>query len=165
MCPIALMVVNLNENIIKHNMIYADISNIIINVRFMEGSNMRIDSMDAAFKQTVNVAPTQAGKEPAVKPERSVTDTAGRNNGEDNRYAEEKVSDAFLERAIDKANTTFEIQNRSLRFKIHEKTHEVIVKVVDAETEEVIREIPPEKLLDMFANMLELAGLIVDERR
>jgi flagellar protein FlaG len=40
-----------------------------------------------------------------------------------------------------------------------------MVKVVDSETGEVIREIPPEKLLDMFANMLELAGLIIDERR
>lgn len=134
---------------------------------------MKIDSMDAALKSTVSVAPTQAKQETAVKSGKSinpVSDTIRDNTArvyyEDNtRYTEEKVSDAFLERAIDKANFTFEIQNRSLRFKIHEKTHEVIVKVVDAETEEVIREIPPEKLLDMFANMLELAGLIVDERR
>ena len=87
------------------------------------------------------------------------------NNQDNIRFTEEKVSDAFLESAVDKANYTFEIQNRSLRFKIHERTNEVMVKVVDSETGEVIREIPPEKLLDMFANMLELAGLIVDERR
>ena len=62
-------------------------------------------------------------------------------------------------------NHTFEIQRRSVRFKIHERTNEVMVKIVDADTEEVLREIPPEKLLDMFANMLELAGLLVDERR
>ena len=131
---------------------------------------MRIDSMDAAFKSTVSVAPTQVKQETAVKSERSFpdatrVDTAKVNKEDNTRFAEEKISDAFLERAIDKANLTFEIQNRSLRFKIHERTNEVIVKVVDSETEEVIREIPPEKLLDMFANMLELAGLIVDERR
>jgi flagellar protein FlaG len=36
---------------------------------------------------------------------------------------------------------------------------------VDSNTKEVIREIPSEKILDMFASMLELAGLLVDERR
>jgi len=41
----------------------------------------------------------------------------------------------------------------------------VRVKVLDSETNEVIREIPPEKILDMVAKMWELAGLIVDERR
>jgi flagellar protein FlaG len=40
-----------------------------------------------------------------------------------------------------------------------------MVKVIDENTGEVIREIPPKKILDMVANMLELAGLLVDERR
>lgn len=126
---------------------------------------MRIDSMDAAFKSTVSVAPTQVKQETAVKTENTVPDTARLNNQDNIGFTEEKVSDTFLEKAIDKANFTFEIHNRSLRFKIHERLNEVMVKVVDSETEEVIREIPPEKLLDMFANMLELAGLLVDERR
>ncbi|MGI6123074.1 MAG: flagellar protein FlaG [Acetivibrionales bacterium] len=125
---------------------------------------MKIDSMDATFKSTVSGVPTQVKPEIAVKSEKH-PDTARINNENNNGYTEEKVSDAFLESAINRANYTFEIQNRSLRFKIHERTNEIIVKVVDSETEEVIREIPPEKLLDMFANMLELAGLIVDERR
>lgn len=40
-----------------------------------------------------------------------------------------------------------------------------MVKVIDAETEEVIREIPPEKILDLVAMIWEMIGLIVDERR
>ena len=32
-------------------------------------------------------------------------------------------------------------------------------------TNEIIREIPPEKILDMVAKMWDTAGLIVDERR
>jgi flagellar protein FlaG len=30
--------------------------------------------------------------------------------------------------------------------------------------DEVIREIPPEKILDMVAKMMELAGILVDEK-
>jgi len=76
-----------------------------------------------------------------------------------------RVSDSFLKKVVEKANQTMAIQNRYLEFQIHEKTNEIIVKVVDRETNEVIREIPSEKILDMFASMLEIAGLLVDERR
>jgi len=76
-----------------------------------------------------------------------------------------QVSEGFLRKAVEKANKTMAIQNRYLEFRIHERTNEIIVCVVDSETKEVIREIPSEKILDMFASMLELAGLLVDERR
>ncbi|NMA66573.1 MAG: flagellar protein FlaG [Clostridiaceae bacterium] len=78
---------------------------------------------------------------------------------------QEKISLPFLEKAVSKANQAMFMQNRQLQFSIHEKTKEIMVKIVDSETKEVIREIPPEKLLDMFASMLEFAGLLVDERR
>ena len=50
-------------------------------------------------------------------------------------------------------------------FSYHEETKRVSIKVIDAETEEVIREIPPEETLEMLSKMWELAGLMVDEKR
>jgi len=38
-----------------------------------------------------------------------------------------------------------------------------MVTLVNRETGEIIRQIPPEKLLDMVARFRELAGLFVDE--
>lgn len=52
----------------------------------------------------------------------------------------------------------------SLKFVLHEKLEEYYVQVIDDSTQEVIREIPPEKLLDMYAAMAEYLGLIVDEK-
>jgi flagellar protein FlaG len=40
-----------------------------------------------------------------------------------------------------------------------------MVKVLDKDTGKVVREIPPEKILDMVAKFMEKAGIIVDERR
>ena len=37
-----------------------------------------------------------------------------------------------------------------------------MVQIINSETNEVVREIPPEKVLDMVARMWELAGIIVD---
>ena len=39
------------------------------------------------------------------------------------------------------------------------------IKLVDPETKETIKELPPEKTLDMIAKIWEMAGLMVDERR
>ena len=50
-------------------------------------------------------------------------------------------------------------------FGIHEKTNRVTIKIVDKDTKEVIKELPPEKTLDMIARVWEMAGLLVDEKR
>ena len=57
----------------------------------------------------------------------------------------------------------FKFFNLELHFKIHEPTGEIIACIVNRETGEVIREIPPEKFLDMIAKLQELAGILVDE--
>ena len=40
-----------------------------------------------------------------------------------------------------------------------------MIKVINKQTQEVIREIPPEKILDIVANLWKIAGLIIDEKR
>ena len=39
------------------------------------------------------------------------------------------------------------------------------IKIIDKDTKKVLKEIPPEKTLDMIAKVWELAGLMVDEKR
>ena len=67
--------------------------------------------------------------------------------------------------AIEKANKAISVANRKFEYSIHEKTKEIMIKVIDTDTNQVVREIPPEKILDMVAKMWEMAGLMVDERR
>lgn len=66
---------------------------------------------------------------------------------------------------IEKTNKAINGANKTFEYSIHEKTKQIMVKVIDQDTKEVIREIPPEKVLDMVARMWEMAGLFVDERR
>jgi flagellar protein FlaG len=66
---------------------------------------------------------------------------------------------------IERANKALSGGTRSFEFSIHEGTNEIMVKVIDNETHEIIREIPNEKILDMVAKMWEMAGIFVDERR
>lgn len=92
------------------------------------------------------------------------------NNSQALRQAElqgEKVtiSDAQVVKAIEHAIKAVQGKTTSLEFSIHQKTKLISVKVLDKDTGETIREIPPEKSLDFVAKLWEMAGILVDERR
>jgi flagellar protein FlaG len=75
------------------------------------------------------------------------------------------ISDEQLIKTIDRAIKAVEGSATSLEFSIHAKTNQIMVKVLEKDTGRVIREIPPEKTMDMVAKLWEMAGILVDERR
>lgn len=79
------------------------------------------------------------------------------NNGRD------QLANDQIRKAVEKLNER--MSHSEAVFGIHEKTNRLTIKIVDKETKEVIKELPPEKTLDMIAKAWELAGLLVDERR
>ncbi|HEY8417197.1 MAG TPA: flagellar protein FlaG [Limnochordales bacterium] len=68
-----------------------------------------------------------------------------------------------LDRIADGLNRTLEAVDKRLKFLVHEETDRIYVKVIDEETGEVIREIPPEKILDLVGHIQKLIGLLIDE--
>jgi len=50
----------------------------------------------------------------------------------------------------------------SVRFENDNEAGELVVKIVDRETDEVIRQIPPEELLHLSERLADLRGNIVD---
>lgn len=75
------------------------------------------------------------------------------------------VSEEQVIKAIDRAIKALEGTSTRLDFSIHEKTKHIMVKVLDKDTGEVIREIPPERSLDFLAKVWEMAGILIDEKR
>jgi len=53
--------------------------------------------------------------------------------------------------------------NRKLRFVVDLDSKQVIVKVIDKETDKVIRELPPEELQRLHRNIKEAIGISFDE--
>ncbi|WP_244403585.1 flagellar protein FlaG [Parageobacillus sp. KH3-4] len=80
------------------------------------------------------------------------------------RNEEVQVSKNKVEEVTNKLNEFLEIHNRSLKFILHEGLNQYYVQVIDSDTNEVIREIPPKKLLDAFYTMQKFLGMIVDEK-
>lgn len=93
---------------------------------------------------------------------------AGLKKQEDNTESKEKSSQQqygaqSIKKTLDQINKS--AANSCAQFAYHEETNRIIVKIIDKDTKEVIKEFPPEKTLDMIAKAWELAGLLVDERR
>lgn len=69
-----------------------------------------------------------------------------------------------LKKAIADTNRVLFEDNDHFEFKIHEGTGRIMVKLVDNQTDKIIKEIPPEKILDLVASIWDLVGILVDER-
>ena len=80
-----------------------------------------------------------------------------------NRNKEKEPSNETLHKAIEKINK--KMTNSEAIYGFHDKTNRVTIKIIDKETKEVIKELPPEKTLDLIAKAWELAGILVDEKR
>lgn len=68
-----------------------------------------------------------------------------------------------IKKAVEQLNKN--MNNSEAIFGIHEGTNRVTIKIVDKDTKKVIKELPPEKTLDMIAKVWEMAGIMVDEKR
>jgi len=82
---------------------------------------------------------------------------------EDGKDKPERDRSKDLNRAVDKLNQATGLLNRHLKFRMHKETKTTIVQVIDSESDQVLREFPPEKMLDMLANLEKAVGIIIDK--
>lgn len=129
---------------------------------------MRIDGMDASAHSRVEYNRLDAPSmevQARTKGKLDLLETKNLSQLTEFDRNELPISEKVVIDAIERANRAISGANRRFEISVHEKTNGIMVKVVDTDTNEVIREIPPEKILDLVAKMCEMAGLIVDERR
>ncbi|MBF8437859.1 flagellar protein FlaG [Halanaerobiaceae bacterium Z-7014] len=69
-----------------------------------------------------------------------------------------------IEHELKRLNETMRTFDRGLNFELHEDTGRHIVQVMDIIEDEIIREIPPEEVLDISAKINEMIGLVIDVR-
>lgn len=65
---------------------------------------------------------------------------------------------------VESMNNFLTSANSQLKFVFHNELNEYYVTIIDSNTDEVIREIPSKKLMDIHAAMREFVGLLVDRK-
>lgn len=85
-----------------------------------------------------------------------------KNAGTDSKELQQAANDK-IKKAVEQLNKS--MPHSEAVYGIHEDTNRVMIKIIDRDTKELIREFPPEETLDMIAKVWELAGILVDVKR
>ncbi|MGG1877327.1 flagellar protein FlaG [Paenibacillus cisolokensis] len=65
---------------------------------------------------------------------------------------------------MEKLNKRLTDMGTHIQVKLHKETNTIMVSIVTNDTNEVVREIPPEKMLDIMYNMCLQVGVFIDEK-
>ncbi|MCM1143530.1 MAG: flagellar protein FlaG [Blautia sp.] len=118
------------------------------------------DQTENVDKTTASVVQTQAEDSEEEKGEKGASEGAERQQMRTSQSANDQ-----LKKAIAEMNRKINNSNEEAVFGVHEDTNRIMIKIVDKDTKEIIKEFPPEKTLDMIAKVWEMAGILVDEKR
>ncbi|MBI5491342.1 MAG: flagellar protein FlaG [Deltaproteobacteria bacterium] len=117
--------------------------------------------MDISIKD-VTMAPVQTAHSAPAAPKKTMEPAAGLFS----KPAEAK-NDAPPQK-IEEAASDVQIQlkrlNTELRFEVDKDSKDVIVRIIDPETKQVIRQIPSEELMAIRARMQELIGVLYNSK-
>jgi flagellar protein FlaG len=96
----------------------------------------------------------------------SITDSQQATNSSkmDGQKEIHEFSKEKIDEVVKGLNEFLQPSHTSLKFELHDELKEYYVQIIDEQTKEVIREIPPKKLLDIYATMMQFVGLIVDKK-
>ncbi len=92
-----------------------------------------------------------------------VQDSQQKGNQTEQGREQQQPTNEQIKKAVEQMNK--KMADSEAVFGVHEDTNRVTIKIVNKDTKEVIKELPPEKTLDMIAKVWEMAGILVDERR
>ncbi len=85
---------------------------------------------------------------------------------DDNRAIGNKdITEKELKDAVGKLNKFLEDNNTRAEYEYHDKfKNDLMIRIVDNNSGEVIQEVPPKRVLDMVAKMLEMVGVLFDKK-
>ena len=80
---------------------------------------------------------------------------------EEQKKKDVHVSQNLLDNIENDINT---IHNVSLRFSVHDESGRTMIKVIEKSTGNLIRQIPPEEMLELVSRIDKVLGMLFDER-
>lgn len=85
-------------------------------------------------------------------------------NLQQNNSQQRQVTEKEVKNATDKLNNLLEGKNTHVEYDFIGKSRVMSIKIIDDKTKDVVKEIPPKKIIEMIDKLCELAGIMVDEK-
>jgi flagellar protein FlaG len=115
--------------------------------------------------QTIGSAPGAGTQAPAAPPPAKVRPLPGQGGTADAAVqAAQKPDVQRVQKAAEEINAQLRELAKNIRFSVDQDTGETVVKVVDTETGDVIRQIPSEEMLAISRSLERLQGVLLKQR-
>lgn len=77
---------------------------------------------------------------------------------------EQKPKEEDVKKAVEELNRVIEKNGTYAEYEVHKGLGDLMIRIRDSKTKEIIQELPPKKILDMIESFCEGAGILVDKK-
>jgi len=127
---------------------------------------MKIDGIDPLL---LNRIKEKTDRFEVQRAEEAVTDNRVKKRHASSGQEEPNVPDRHysgrLDRALQRLNDTADSRNLALRFKLQKESNPWVVDIVDLERNQVVRQIPTDRALEVVNRIQNLVGVSLDVSR
>ncbi|MGC9007379.1 MAG: flagellar protein FlaG [Sulfurihydrogenibium sp.] len=124
---------------------------------------MNVNPVDRSIIQDFQLNTVQIEKSPAKQEDMSQTKTAIVIDDTKKMEMNLKNSDE-LKRLIEELQNKISYLNKSLKIEIDKDINEPIVKIIEVDTNRVIRQIPPDYVVNIIKNINKMLGVLFNEK-
>jgi flagellar protein FlaG len=126
---------------------------------------MRVERIDQSFEY-VDVRLNQQQVQPQTQPADETLKKLQREVEQQVQDVQEKrdVKPEELQRLIEEVKRKFDMLSKYLKIDIDQELEIPVVKIMEKDTNRVIRQIPPEYLLELMKRIDQLLGLLMERK-
>ena len=121
--------------------------------------------VDKATSTNFENLPQGIGNNGISQRTKTVSVELGGNRNENQQQKDQRSEATRIKNAVNDVNNKLKPTKTRCEFSYHEEVNRISIKIRDRETDEIIREIPPEESIKVLEKIYEIAGLLVDEKR
>jgi flagellar protein FlaG len=106
---------------------------------------------------------TVRGSADRVQGRGSINPSPGNDGRVEEKQNNENSSKAAVEKAVQRATELARSLSRKLSFSYDDRINKVIVRVMEGESDKLVRQIPAEEMIRLSVRMDEIMGMLIDQ--
>jgi len=107
--------------------------------------------------------PTVRGGADRVQGRGSINPSPGNDGRVKAQQSSEKPSSEAVAKAVERANELARSLSRKLSFSYDDRINKVIVRVMEGDSDKLVRQIPAEEMIRLSVRMDEIMGMLIDQ--
>ena len=128
----------------------------------MDTQNFSVKNPPTSQSEAFTLNSSTYSKSPSQNKAEQVIDSQPANSGNVVNNTENTLSPESLDKVAQQLQSFMSEMNRGLEFSVDEDSGRDVIKVIDKESGETVKQFPSEQVLDIVSKLAEATGVLVD---